>query len=88
MLPTCLVSRDSGRKRRDAYHLVDGFHNGKHLLVGDLAVAVNVVEVERPVELVLHLAAARHAEGDDEFLKVNGARPIRVEDFEHIVGEC
>jgi hypothetical protein len=44
--------------------------------------------VKRPVELVLHLAAARHAERYDELLKVNRARAVRVEDLEDIVGEC
>ena len=69
------------------YHLVNSLDNLEHLVVADLAVAVNVVQLERPVKLVLHLAAARNAQGADELLEVDGARLICVEDVEDVVGE-
>merc|ERR1712130_92085 len=43
-----------------AHHLVDGLDNRQHLVVADLPVAVDIVQLERPVELVLHLPPARH----------------------------
>lgn len=69
------------------YHLVYRLDNLEHLVVAYLAVAVNVVQLEGPVELVLHLAAARHAQGTDELLEVDGARLVAVEDVEYVVRE-
>lgn len=39
------------------YHLIDCFDNCKHLVVADLAITVDIVELECPVEFVLHFAA-------------------------------
>lgn len=69
------------------YHFVDGLDNLEHFVVADLAVSVNVVQLEGPVELVLHLAAARNAQGADELLEVNRPGLVRVEDVEDVVGE-
>ena len=69
------------------YHLIYSLDNLEHLLVADLAVAADVVELEGPVELVLHLAAAGDAEGADELLEVDGPRFVGVEYIEYIVGE-
>ena len=74
-------------ERSRTYHLVDRLDNLQHLVVADLTVAVNVVELKGPVELVLHLAAARNAQGADELLEVDGARLVAVEDVEDVVGE-
>ena len=71
----------------DTYHLVDRLDNLEHLVVADLAVAINVVQLEGPVELVLHLAAARHAQGADELLEVDGPGLVRVEDVKDVVGK-
>jgi hypothetical protein len=68
-----------------AYHLVDCLNDCQHLLVADLAVAVDVVQLERPVELVFHLAAARDAQSADELLEVDCARFVCVEHVEDIV---
>jgi hypothetical protein len=59
----------------------------QHLLVADLAVTINVVELEGPVQLVLHLSTARNAQGADELFEVDGARSIAIEDVEDIIGE-
>lgn len=80
-----------GKKRnkyKNTNHLVNGLDNLEHLVVADLAVAVNVVQLEGPVQLVLHLAAARDAQRADELLEVDRARLVRVEHVEHVVGEC
>lgn len=69
------------------YHLVDGLHDGQHLVVGDLAVAVDVVELEGPVQLVLHLAPRRDGQRADELLKVDDAAVVGVEDAEDVVGK-
>lgn len=73
--------------RHVTYHFVDGFHNLEHFVVGDLAVAVNVVELKGPVELILHLAAASNAQGADELFEVNGAGAVAVKNVEYIVGK-
>jgi hypothetical protein len=80
-----LSPRGGGGKK--AHHLVNRLDNLEHLVVADLAVAVNVVQLEGPVQLVLHLAAARHAQRADELLEVDGARPVRVEHVEDIIGK-
>ena len=55
------------------YHFVDGLYNGQHLLVAYLAVAINVVQLERPIQLVLHLATAGDTQRADEFFEVDCA---------------
>jgi hypothetical protein len=72
---------------KEAYHFIDGLHDGQHLVVTDLAVAVNVVELKGPIQLVLHLAAAGDAQGADELLEVDRAALVRVKDLEDVVGE-
>lgn len=79
-------TREAGGRGR-AYHLVNSLHDLEHLVVADLAVAVNVVELERPVELVLHLAPGRDAQRADELLKVDGPGFIAVKHVEHIICE-
>ena len=69
------------------HHLVDGLDDLQHLVVADLAVAVDVVQLEGPVQLVFHLASRRHRQRADELLEVDRARLVLVEDAEDIVGE-
>jgi len=71
--------------KRRQYHLVYRLNNLQHLVIANLAVPVNIVQLKRPIELVLHLATARNAQGADELLKVDGARFITVEDVEDVV---
>ena len=52
-----------------------------------MAVAVDVVQLEGPVELVLHLAPRCDAQGADELLEVDAAGLVLVEDVEDIVRE-
>lgn len=70
------------------YHFVDGLDNLKHLVVADFTISVNVVQLEGPVQLILRLSSARDTQGADEFLEVDAARPVAVEDVEDIVGKC
>lgn len=67
------------------YHLVDGFYDRQHLLVADLAVAIDVVQLEGPVELVLHFPSTCHAERADELFEVDGAGLVCVEDIEDVI---
>lgn len=69
------------------YHLVYGLYDSQHLLVADLAVTINVIELERPVQLVLHLSAARNAQGADELFEVDCPGLVRIEDVEDVVCE-
>jgi hypothetical protein len=68
-------------------HLVNRLDNLQHFVVAYLAIAVDVVQLECPVELVLHLAAAGDAQGADELLKVDGSGLVGVEHPEDVVGE-
>lgn len=78
----------AGRKGEGpAYHLVNSLHDLEHLVVADLAVAVNVVELERPVELVLHLAPGGDAQRADELLEVDGPGLVAVKHVEDIICE-
>ena len=67
------------------YHLVDGFYDRQHLLVADLAVAIDVVQLEGPVELVLHLAATRDAQCANKLLEVDCAGFVCIEDIEDVI---
>ena len=71
----------------EPYHFIDRFYYLEHFVVADLAVTVDVVELEGPVKLVLHLAAARDAQCADELLEVDGPRFVGVEYIEDIIGE-
>lgn len=89
--PTCTADESAigtNHPVLETYHLIDRLDDLQHLVVTNLAVAVNVVELERPVELVLERSAGRHTQRDDEFLKVDGAGTVGVKDVENIVGEC
>lgn len=66
-------------------HLVYSLHNSQHLIIANLAVAINVIQLKRPVQLILHPAARRHRQRAYKLLEVNGAAVVRVEDPENIV---
>lgn len=59
----------------------------QHLHARDLAVAVQVVHVEGPVQLLLEAAPGRDGQGADELSEVDGAVPILVEGAEGVLGE-
>jgi hypothetical protein len=89
--PTC-IERTCQRgpaqnELRNAYHLVDCLHDLQHLVVADLAIAINVVELEGPIQLVFHLPPRRHGQGTDELLEVYCAGVVGIEYSEDIVGE-
>lgn len=56
----------------------------EHLVVGDGSVAVNVVELEGPSQLLVEPSSRCHAECADELLKVDGAVLVLVENVEHV----
>lgn len=82
-----LGSHDWKIMREVTYHLVDRLDDSEHLVVADLAVAVDVVQLEGPVEFVFHLSPAGDAERADELLKVDRAGLVAVEDIEDVVCE-
>lgn len=69
------------------YHFVNRLDNLQHLIVAYLAIPINVVKLKRPVQLILHPASARNAEGANEFFEVDAARLIRIEHIEDVVGK-
>lgn len=69
--------------RRARTHLDDL----QHLHARDLAVAVQVVHVEGPVQLLLEAAPGRDGQGTDELSEVDGAVPVLVEGAEGMLGE-
>lgn len=54
-------------------------------LFGDVAVLVDVVEVERPVELLGDRSSQQHWEANDKVLKADGAVSVKVERIEQEV---
>jgi hypothetical protein len=48
---------------------------------------VNIIQLECPVQFVLHLPSRGDAQSADKFLKVDGARLVRIKDVEDIVCE-
>ena len=71
----------------DAYHFIYGFHDLQHLFIADLAITIYVVELESPVQLILHLASAGDAQCADELLEIYGAAAVRIEHFEDMICE-
>jgi len=67
------------------YHFVYGLDYLQHLLIADLAVSVNVVQLECPLELILHAPSARYTQGAYELFELDGTVVIGVEDSEDIV---
>lgn len=76
-----------GQLDHTADHLVDGIDDRQHLLIRDLAVAVEVVQLKGPIQLILHAAARGDGQRADEFLEVDGAGAVAVEDVKHVIGE-
>lgn len=59
----------------------------QHLHSGDLAVAVQVIHVEGPVQFLLEAAPGGDGQGADELSEVDGAVPILVKGAEGVLGE-
>ena len=59
----------------------------QHLHAGDLAVPVQVVHVEGPVELLLKAAPRRDGQRADELPEVDGAVAVLVEGAEGVLRE-
>ena len=80
----CNISRGEGITR---YHLVDSLHNRQHLLIRDLAISVNIIQLEGPIQFILHTTPRRDRERTDELLEINHAAIIRIEYPEDIIGK-
>ena len=69
------------------HHFVDGRNNLKHLLSRDVAVAIEVVHGERPLQLLLELAPRGHTKGTQKLSKVNTAIAIGVKSPKDVLGK-
>lgn len=56
----------------------------EHLVVRDGAISINVVELERPAQLLVEPSSRSNAECADEFLKVDGTVLVLVEHVEDV----
>lgn len=61
--------------------------NLQHLLPADVAVPVQVVHAEGPLQLLLQLPSRRHAQGDDELPEVYRAVAVGVKRSEDVLSE-
>jgi len=59
----------------------------KHLIVCDGSIPVNIIQLERPFELLIQSATRGDAECADELFEVDCAVLVLVEDVEYIVGK-
>lgn len=62
-------------------------HDFEHLLPGYVAVAVEVVHGEGPLQLLLELPPGGNGEGAEELPEVDGAVAVGVERPEDVLGE-
>jgi hypothetical protein len=89
--PTCkssaLVLARGQTLAVSTYHLVYRSDNTQHLLIADSPVAINVVQLKSPVQLVFHLASAGHGQGAYELFEVDSIVAICIKHPEHIVGK-
>ena len=69
------------------YHLIDRLDNRQHLIIANLSITINIIELEGPIKLILHLSPARNAERADKLLEIDGAGFIAIEDVEDVVCE-
>lgn len=70
-----------------ARHLVYCFHDLQHLFITDFPVAIDIVKLESPVQLVPYPTSAGDAQSDDEFLEIYDAVVVCVEYFEDMICE-
>lgn len=76
----------TGENDRESATATD-LDNLQHLHPGDLAVPIQVVHVEGPVELLLEAAARRDGQGADELSEVDGAVAVLVKGAEGVLCE-
>ena len=59
----------------------------QHLHSGDLAIPIQVVHVESPVQLLLKAASGGDGQRADELSEIDGAIPVLVEGAEGVLGK-
>jgi len=69
------------------HHLINRLDNPQHLFIRDPSIAINIVQLKRPIQLILHLPATRDTQGTYELLEVDTAALVAVEDVEHVFCE-
>jgi len=81
------IPSQSARSQTQTHHLIDRLDNPQHLFIRDPPIAIDIVQLKRPIQLILHLASTRDAERADELLEVDAAGLVAVEDVEHVFCE-
>ena len=72
---------------RATHHLIYSLDNSQHLIITNLPIAIDIIKLKRPVELILHLATRRNRQRADELFEIDHATVIRVEDAKDVVCE-
>ena len=62
-------------------------YNLQHLCLADVAVAIQVVHAEGPLQLLVQAAAGGHTQGDDKLPEVYRAVVVGIECAEDVLGE-
>ncbi len=69
------------------YHLVNSLNNSQHLVIANLSIPINIIKLERPIELIFHLPSARDAQSAYELFEIDGPGFIAIEDIEDVICE-
>lgn len=70
-----------------SYHFIYGLNNLQHFLITNLPVAIDIIQLECPLKLVVHLPATRHTQRAYELLELDRAIVVSVEHPKHIFCE-
>ena len=69
------------------YHLIDRLDNGQHFVISDFSIAINIVQLECPIQLILHLAPRSHGKGADKLFEIDHPAVVRIENAKDIIGK-
>lgn len=69
------------------YHLVNRLNNSQHLLITDLSITIDIIQLKRPLQFILHVPSTRDTQRADELLEIDRPAVVTVEDFEDVFGE-
>ena len=72
---------------QEPYHLVDCFNNSQHLIVTDLSITIDIIQLECPIKLILHLSSACDTQSTDELLEIDRTRLIAIKYIEDVISE-
>ena len=78
---------NQGQFTLKTHHSVDCCDDLQHLSLGDVPVAVKVVHVEGPLQLVLELPSRGDAQRHEELSEVNCSVTVRVKSSKDMLGK-